>query len=247
MLVGNHPPCTVQDSNATYSTMRMFASWWLKPGGPAGDFEDPQLAGFAGRYGCCVHWRHVGGRRSPARQTIARSRLTAPTAGGALRGIVSSGNPHDASSAHSNVALRLEGERCDRCWTVSLRSRSCRGWMGCDSIHSRRAAGCIAATPASCPARREQHRRRRRQPRGNRHRGAIREQLVKKLASTSAGDAIDMAMFYLSERHGDRGAARRRAPRRACSPAAGSQQGCLRLREIRHSEPSGGSGAAVSQ
>ena len=109
---------------------------------------------------------------------------------GSLRGIVSSANPHDASSAHSNVALELRGEALRPLLDSELAIAGFSGWRG--------AAGCAprSATPAAAALCRP----------GAANRvsiateGAIRDALLAAIDGTTAGQQIDIAVFYLSDR-----------------------------------------------
>jgi len=120
--------------------------------------------------------------------------LTA-TEDGTLRGIVSSGNPHDASSAHSNVALQLDGEALRPLLASELAIAKNSGWQGdADAfLRAAPAASATAGTPVA-PAAASDIRA------AIVTEGAIREQLLQKFAATGRGDAIDIAMFYLSDR-----------------------------------------------
>ncbi len=59
---------------------------------------------------------------------------------GSLLGIVSSANPHDASSAHSNIGLRLEGPALLPLLQSSLAVARMSGWRGSHAA----AGGCGA-------------------------------------------------------------------------------------------------------
>ena len=93
----------LRDSNPVYSAAwRLLAGWWMKPEGAGSwtnllDAEGPDV-----KFGALL--------RIPHFKANHRKLAITATASGTLRGIVSSGNPHDASSAHSNVALQLDGE-----------------------------------------------------------------------------------------------------------------------------------------
>src|SRR6185369_621573 len=93
----------LRDSNLLYSTTwRLSLGWWLKAT-TCGSWSNPLDAkGPALSFGALSRLPHFK----------ADHRKVALTGDGAgsLVGIISSGNPHDASSAHSNVALRLAGE-----------------------------------------------------------------------------------------------------------------------------------------
>ncbi len=170
----------LRDSNPVYSaTWRMFGSWWLKPGGAGSLKNRLDGAGPEVRLGALL--------RVPQFKANHRKVAITGTAGGTLRGIVSSGNPHDASSAHSNVALQLDGEALRPLLESELAIAKFSGWQGKPEAFIHAAPPDAAATEDNRAAIVTE--------------GAIREQLLQKLASTGAGDAIDIAMFYLSDRH----------------------------------------------
>lgn len=179
----------LRDSNPVYSaSWRLFAGWWLKPGGSGSWKNRLDAVGPEVRLGSLLRIPHFKANHRKVAITGSSS--------GALRGIISSGNPHDASSAHSNVALQLEGEALRPLLASELAIARFSGWNGgllqsfADAPPSAQASSdasvtSTASTDASAAVVTE---------------GAIREQLLKRLEATGSGDAIDMAMFYLSER-----------------------------------------------
>lgn len=95
--------------------------------------------------------------------------------------LVTSANPHDGSSAHSNIAIKVE----DKLWQ--------------DAVASEQAVGSFSGTAISnVPVEVED------QDGGATVQllteGAIREKLIELTNNTQEGDSLDMAMFYLSER-----------------------------------------------
>jgi len=96
--------------------------------------------------------------------------------------LVSSANPHDASSFHSNVAFVARGALCQ------------------DIIESERAVGALSG--AAIPAHQIE------EPDRGSHatmaqfvtEGEIRRRLLEALSETVTGDSVDIAMFYLSDR-----------------------------------------------
>ena len=127
---------------------------------------------------------------------------------GGITGIVTSANPHDASSLHSNVgAASCRARRSRRCSRASWRWRA-------------NPAGTASWDAAGAP------RRRRAPAPENTARvqvlteGEIRAAIVRNFAGARVGDSIDIAMFYLSERERDPGAARRREARRGGARAS---------------------------
>lgn len=175
----------LRDSNPVYgATWRLWAGWWLGAGGNGSwrnalDAAGPQLP-----LGALL--------RIPLFKANHRKAAITATADGTLRGIISSANPHDASSAHSNVALQLDGEALRPLLQSELAVAKFSGWQGNAALFDRNRPG-EATTSAASPALAETRA-------AIVTEGAIREQLLQKLSATGRGDAIDIAMFYLAER-----------------------------------------------
>jgi hypothetical protein len=171
----------LRDSNPAYSAAwRMLFGWWLPTKGE-GDFpnvldaEGPQL-----RLGAVL--------RLPNFKANHRKVAITGDGAGSLVGIVASANPHDASSAHSNVALRLAGAALQPLLASEIALARSSGWQGPEfgagieremAAPTQDAAGARAATLTE---------------------GAIRTALLRQFSATRAGDAIDVAQFYLAER-----------------------------------------------
>jgi hypothetical protein len=174
----------LRDSNPVYSaTWRLLGAWWLKPEGEGGWSNRLDAAGPDVRLGALLRILNF-------KANHRKVAITA-TADAVLRGIVSSGNPHDASSAHSNVALQLDGDALRPLLDSELAIAQFSGWRGSREPFVRSAPAVATAMAAATT--------------GDTRaaivtEGAIRERLVQKLAGIGAGDAIDIAMFYLSDR-----------------------------------------------
>jgi hypothetical protein len=172
----------LRDSNPVYSAAwRLLAGWWMKPEGAGRwtnllDAEGPDV-----KLGALLRIPHF-------KANHRKLALTA-TASGTLRGIVSSGNPHDASSAHSNVALQLDGEALRPLLASELAIARFSGWRGKSFEPFVNSAAPVAATPPASTSLATVATE-----------GAIREHLLQRLAATGAGDTVDLAMFYLSDR-----------------------------------------------
>jgi hypothetical protein len=183
----------LRDSNPTYSGLwRLFFAWWLKPGVHGGwgnplDAEGPSLP-------------LAALLRLPNFKAAHRKVLITGDGQGSLRGIVSSGNPHDASSAHSNLALAVRSEALRALLESELAIAGFSGWRGEPALRAAiddarqdfaRAGGAgAAATPAPDAPNRV----------SIATEGAIRDALLATLGRTQAGDEVDIAQFYLSER-----------------------------------------------
>ncbi|MGM0450132.1 MAG: phospholipase D-like domain-containing protein, partial [Pseudomonadota bacterium] len=105
--------------------------------------------------------------------------------GDSWRGLVSSGNPHDASSAHSNVGLLVNGEPArallDQEQTLLAWARGYRSDFNARSMPQ-------APPPDDAPMLRLLTESR------------IREASLALIQSAEPGDELDLAMFYLSHR-----------------------------------------------
>jgi PLD-like domain len=169
----------LRDSNPAYSGLwRMLAGWWLRPG-VNGHWDNPlDASGPALTLGAITRIPHFK----------ANHRKLALTGDGAgsLLGIISSANPHDASSAHSNVALQLRGEMLRPLLQSELAIAQFSGWRGDATAFNK---GSAAAQPVKATTRAAVFTE-----------GAIRDALMKVLTSTRATDSIDIAQFYLTDR-----------------------------------------------
>lgn len=169
----------LRDSNPLYSaTWRMLLAWWLPRRGEGGFDNVLDAAGPDLPPGALL--------TLPNFKANHRKVVLTGDGAGSLVGIVSSANPHDASSAHSNVALRMEGEVLRPLLASELAIARYSGWPGgalAGFAQPAERAGPAAEASASIITE-----------------GAIREALLTRLAATRAGDAIDIAMFYFSDR-----------------------------------------------
>ena len=119
-----------------------------------------------------------------------RKLIIADDAREGLVAIVGSANVHDASSAHSNVALKITGPAIRPLLDSELQVARFSGWTGrLESIEPAK-AGDPPAPPAKAG--------------GGRIKvlteGGIRSELLDRLDSAGRGDNIDIAMFYVSDR-----------------------------------------------
>jgi phosphatidylserine/phosphatidylglycerophosphate/cardiolipin synthase-like enzyme len=105
---------------------------------------------------------------------------------GGIAGIITSANPHDASSYHSNVALRLSGAALAPLLASELALAAQAGWKPTWQVPE------MPAAPAASPetmARVQVLTE-----------GEILAAIVRNFSGARVGDSIDVAMFYLSER-----------------------------------------------
>ena len=105
---------------------------------------------------------------------------------GGITGIVTSANPHDASSLHSNVGLKLSGAALAPLLESELAIAADAGW-----------SGAWEAPAAPRPRRSSPENTARVQVLTE---GEIRAAIVRNFAGARVGDSIDIAMFYLSDR-----------------------------------------------
>lgn len=173
----------LRDSNPAYSALWRIALRWWAGGGP-GTWPNPFDAGAPGV--SAGVWARLANFKANHRKL-----LIADGADGALHGLVTSANPHDASSLHSNVALVIRGPALAPLLASELAIARFSGWKGKplpaaaapDDATTGAAAGA-AATGRIRIVTEE----------------AIADAVVERLQTCAAGDAIDIAMFYLSDR-----------------------------------------------
>ena len=117
----------LRDSNPAYSAFwRLALSWWAS-GGP-GDWPNP--------FDAAAHGVSLGAWARLANfKANHRKLLIADGADGVLHGLITSANPHDASSQHSNVALAIsaaermvwpgrKGRKAWMIWSAGTRTRA---------------------------------------------------------------------------------------------------------------------------
>jgi phosphatidylserine/phosphatidylglycerophosphate/cardiolipin synthase-like enzyme len=172
----------LRDSNALYSAAwRLTLRWWLTPTA-SGSWTNLLDAGSAPM--------STGAMLRLLNFKADHRKLAVTGDGhGSLRGIVASANPHDASSAHSNVGIELAGPALLPLLDSEIAIARAAGWQGTLPLDRVRAA---VSAPEAAPA--------------NASRvqvvteGAIRDALIGHVDGAGRGDAIDIAMFYLSDR-----------------------------------------------
>lgn len=168
----------LRDSNPAYSALwRLFGQWFGNgPGGGAlpnpFDTEPARIS--------LRSWLALLNFKANHRKLIVADRADAQ-----LVGLVTSANPHDASSAHSNVALRFVGGPALDLVASELGIARFSGWEG-------HILAASPETPAVDPA-------------GAVRlfyltEGAIRDHLLEAIGTTRNGDSIRIATFYLADR-----------------------------------------------
>lgn len=174
----------LRDSNPAWSApWRLLGRWWLPTDGE-GSLDNPLDAdGPPVTLGALSRLLNF---KANHRKLV----LTGDGTGG-LRGLLTSANPHDASSAHSNVGLALRGEALRPLLQSELAIARGSGWQG-----QADAFGTVAplpVRPASGQASAEGWAQVLTE-------GAIRDAVLRQLQDCKAGDAVDIAQFYLSDR-----------------------------------------------
>ncbi len=179
----------LRDSNPIYSSFwRTAIDWW------DGDASGP---------GWLPHPLDEGPSRVTFRawarllnfKANHRKLIIGDNGAGDLVGIVTSANPHDASSAHSNIALRVAGDALRPLLESEIEIARFSGWRG--NLRPYEAADepeivVRAPTPSRFApdiARVQVLTE-----------GAILAEVLLHIAATARGDRIDLAMFYLAER-----------------------------------------------
>lgn len=192
----------LRDSNPIYSGLwRLGIRWWDGNGRGAGWLpnpldEDDRLITFGA-------WARLINFKANHRKVII-----ADDGQAGLTGIVASANPHDASSAHSNVAVKVSGAVLVPLLQSELSIARFSGWQGQLEVPAgvssgSRAAvddaapGAIAASATSDAADVAAGRVARVKVITE---GAILSSVLERLQTAGSGDNIDIAMFYLSDR-----------------------------------------------
>jgi phosphatidylserine/phosphatidylglycerophosphate/cardiolipin synthase-like enzyme len=179
----------LRDSNYLYSAVwRLGIEWWSRTtigaGGDEGWLpnpleEDSQNVTFAA-------WARLANFKANHRKVIIGD-----DGHGQLVGIVASANPHDASSAHSNVAAKISGPSLAPLLASELEIARFSGWDGVIALEpepavppedsSALSSGRIVRTQVLTE-------------------GAIRNAIVDRVNAAVRGEFIDIAMFYISDR-----------------------------------------------
>jgi phosphatidylserine/phosphatidylglycerophosphate/cardiolipin synthase-like enzyme len=170
----------LRDSNPLYSSLwRMFGQWWGNAVGKGSmpnpfDAEPAQLT--------LRSWLALLNFKADHRKLIVADRDN-----GQLVGLITSANPHDASSAHCNVAVAFASSSVVKAMVDSeLSLAGHAGWHG----HVYVSAPGTSPVASSASAVRIAYRTEQ----------SISEHLLAAIDRTRGGDAIQIATFYLSDR-----------------------------------------------
>ena len=167
----------LRDSNALYSPFwRTFVQWWgnSAEGGwmPNPFAPDSQIT--------LRSWLALLNFKANHRKVVV-----ADVKDKTMTALVTSANPHDASSAHSNVALRVDGPAARHILESELALARFSGWRGhiyADNADEPDPEEDNAATLQFVTEE------------------AIRDHLLREMGATRSGDSISIATFYLSDR-----------------------------------------------
>ncbi len=166
----------LRDSNPGYSALWRMAMQWFGNGASGGWLKNP----FDGNEQITLRsWLALLNFKANHRKVLVTDRVD-----GEWQALVTSANPHDASSAHSNVALQFSGELAVAVLNSELEIARASGWKAGWVPPSRATTETtVGSVELSYVTE-----------------GAILERALREIDATVSGDQIRMAMFYLSER-----------------------------------------------
>jgi phosphatidylserine/phosphatidylglycerophosphate/cardiolipin synthase-like enzyme len=179
----------LRDSNHFYSSAwRLALKWWSPSSEGAGSFPNPLDDSDTplplGAWARLINFK--------ANQ---RKLIIGDDGSGGLVGIVGSANPHDASGADSNAAVRISGPVLNSLLESELNIARFSGWQGNLPV---RPAAAVATQPAAVEtAGLTSGKLTRVQVLTE---GAIHDALVEHIDAAARGEAIDIAMFYVADR-----------------------------------------------
>jgi phosphatidylserine/phosphatidylglycerophosphate/cardiolipin synthase-like enzyme len=171
---------SLRDSNPIYSSFwRLTMKWWSGDGSGEASLPNPLDAGPEKvSYGA---WARLLNFKADHRKVIIGD-----DGKGGITGIVTSANPHDASSLHSNVALKVSGAALAPLLASELALAEQAGWRPIWGVPD---LPPVAASPPESTARVQVLTE-----------SEIRSAIVRNFSGARVGDSIDIAMFYLSDR-----------------------------------------------
>jgi phosphatidylserine/phosphatidylglycerophosphate/cardiolipin synthase-like enzyme len=168
----------LRDSNPAYSAWWRIAVQWFGNSNEAGwlpnPFDDkaPKIT--------LRSWLSLLNLKANHRKVMVTNR-----ADGEWVAIVASANPHDASSAHSNVALQFSGALAQTVFGSEVSLAHASGWIGDMRPVARVETTTDTARPYELAYLTE---------------GAIHDRLLRELQQADSSTAIRLAIFYLSDR-----------------------------------------------
>ena len=170
---------SLRDSNAIYSALwRLTTRWWAGDGRGEGRLPNPLDAGpDRVTFGA---WARLLNFKANHRKVVLGD-----DGNGGLTGIITSANPHDASSLHSNVAIKVSGAALLPLLESELALARGAGWKGDWPLPQLPVPAASAEGTAQVQVLTESE---------------IGAAILRNLASAGVGDQVDVAMFYLSQR-----------------------------------------------
>jgi phosphatidylserine/phosphatidylglycerophosphate/cardiolipin synthase-like enzyme len=168
----------LRDSNPIYSSIwRTLLQWWGNSSS-GGSMSNPFTSD--GSKITLRSWLALLNFKANHRKLIVADRED-----GTLAALVTSANPHDASSAHSNVALRFTGALADDIVAIEMSVARFSGWRG--HIYVAEVEGEPAADEQGIALSFVTEE-------------AIRRHLINAIGATRNGDSVSIATFYMSDR-----------------------------------------------
>jgi PLD-like domain len=170
----------LRDSNHLYSSAwRLAVNWWSPDTGGTGSLPNPLPdSNTPLPFGA---WARLINFKANQRKVVVGD-----DGRGGLIGVIGSANPHDASGTDSNVAVRVAGPVLSSLLESELEIARFSGWRG-----------SIAPPPITPEAVESSGKSARIQALTE---GAIQQSLLERIKGAEKGDAIDIAMFYVSDR-----------------------------------------------
>jgi len=177
VVVTNLP--RLRDSNPLYSPWwRLLVQWW---GNEPDEGSMPNPFDTGPPRITLRSWLALANFKANHRKVVVADRSD-----GTLHGLVTSANPHDASSAHSNVALRFTGDLAKHLVDSELAIARFSGWNGHIYASAKEVAPVEDASQAVNVSYVTE--------------GGVRDHLVHAIDATRNGDAVWIATFYIAER-----------------------------------------------
>jgi phosphatidylserine/phosphatidylglycerophosphate/cardiolipin synthase-like enzyme len=176
VVVTNLEP--LRDSNPLYSSLwRALLQWWGNSSS-GGSMSNP----FTGDDSKITlrSWLALLNFKANHRKLIVADRED-----GTLAALVTSANPHDASSAHSNVALRFTGALAGDIVASEMAVARFSGWRGHIYVAEAEGAPATDEQGVTLAFITEE---------------AIRRHLIEAIGTTRNGDSVSIATFYMSDR-----------------------------------------------
>lgn len=168
----------LRDSNPLYSSLWRLALQWWGNSESGGRLVNPLTSDASGV--TLRSWLALLNFKANHRKLIVADREDS-----SLVALVTSANPHDASSAHSNVALRFSGALAGDIVASEMAVARFSGWRG--HIYAAAAEGAAPADRDSVAL-------------SFITEEAIRRHLIEAVGSTRDGDTVRIATFYFSDR-----------------------------------------------